>query len=74
MPIQINSLCSTVLPHSLKKLAIPIGETFISLQGKKYHELSNGEKNATPKPPSVSASKILCEAVQSVKNNISHPF
>ena len=67
MPIQISSLKITRIPHSLKKLVIPIGETSITFHGKKYRVTSKGEKKATPKPPLVSASNIECERVQLLK-------
>ena len=66
-PIQSISERITLAPHSLKKFPMPMGETFIGRQGKKYLELSKGEKNATPSPPLVRASKILCEAVHKKK-------
>lgn len=44
IPIQINSLRITFKPHSLKKFSTPMGETFIGRQGKKYLELSKGER------------------------------
>ena len=37
---------------------------FIGSAAKKYQLVSNGEKKATPSPPSVSASSTACDAVQ----------
>jgi len=54
----INSLKITFIPHSEKNFSIPIGDTTISLNGKKNLELLNGMKNPTPFPPEVMASKI----------------
>ena len=58
IPIHSASLFITRIPCSLKNLIAPMGDTLIGRQGKKYRALSNGEKNATPKPPLVIASKI----------------
>lgn len=44
-----------------------MGETSMGLQGKKYLELSNGEKKATPIPPSVMPSSSPCDTVHIVK-------
>ena len=60
--IHINSLCSTRNPGSLKNSRTPIGETAMGRMGKKYLVGSNGEKNATPNPPSVNASSRPCDA------------
>ena len=51
-----NSLKSTFIPHFEKNFSIPIGDTTISLNGKKNLELLNGMKNPTPLPPEVIAS------------------
>jgi len=67
IPIQIASLTRTFCPHSLKKFSTPIGDTFIGRQGRKYLELSQGEKKAQPRPPLVMASKTPCRAVQRLK-------
>ena len=61
------SLKTTLIPHSEKNFCIPIGDTFISLKGKKYLELSKGIKNPTPSPPLVIASKIPWETVDKNK-------
>lgn len=66
-PTHKASLHITSRPHSLKKRLIPIGDTFMGLQGKKYLEFLKGEKNATPRPPVVIASSRECDAVQSAK-------
>ncbi len=47
----------TLTPHSEKNFSIPMGDTFITLNGKKNLELSKGIKNPTPFPPVVMASK-----------------
>jgi hypothetical protein len=52
---------------------MPMGETKIGLHGKKYRRGSKGEKNATPKPPFVSASKAPWEAVTRNNSNASFP-
>jgi hypothetical protein len=57
----------TLTPHSEKNCSIPIGDTLMPLNGKKYLELSNGIKKPTPKPPDVIASKTPCDTVD--KNN-----
>ena len=46
------------MPQSEKNFSMPIGDTFISLNGKKKRELLNGIKKPTPRPPEVIASKI----------------
>ena len=56
--IYLNSLTSTSKPHSEKNFFIPIGDTIISLNGKKKRSLLNGIKNPTPLPPEVMASNI----------------
>lgn len=75
MPIQNASLLITCQPQLLKNRAALNGDTCIPRQGKKWRVLSNGPKNATPRPPVVIASKIPCEIVQlkNIKNN-THPF
>jgi len=55
--IQRSSLSSTAKPFTPKKRVSDIGETKIGRHGKKYRALSNGEKNATPRPPLVIVSK-----------------
>jgi hypothetical protein len=50
-----SSLQITSSPRALKNES-PIGETLIGRNGKKQRVLSNGAKNAMPKPPSVIAS------------------
>ena len=67
MPIQISSFNNTCTPLLPKKFSTPMGETLMGRHGKKYLELSQGEKKATPKPPLVMASRILCDAVHKVK-------
>src|SRR2546430_1295090 len=57
------SLIITAAPRPLKNPPTPIGETLIGRHGRKYRIVSNGEKNATPNPPSVMASSTPCEAV-----------
>src|SRR6266513_1933871 len=57
------SLIITAAPRPLKNPPTPIGETWIGRRGRKYRVVSNGEKNATPNPPSVMASSTPCEAV-----------
>jgi len=61
--IQTSSLCKTRYPRALKKRPSAIGETRIGLQGRKYRLLSKGEKNATPRPPLVMASRTPWLAV-----------
>ncbi len=58
IPMYMSSLRITRFPLSLKKLPIPIGETLIGLQSKKWRVSSQGEKKATPNPPVVIASRI----------------
>jgi hypothetical protein len=60
--IHFSSLKMTRMPLAEKK-SIPIGDTSISRHLKKYRPLSNGAKNATPKPPFVIESNIPCETV-----------
>ena len=55
--IQTNSVFSTAHPHELMKGFIPIGETWMGVQGRKYRFEENGEKKATPRPPFVSISR-----------------
>lgn len=52
--ISDNIICS---PLWVKNFETEIGETFITLSGKKYLFKSNGENIATPKPPVVSISR-----------------
>ena len=66
-PIQTNSESNTDNPYLEKKLEIPMGETSMGCQGKKYLEVSKGEKKAMPKPPEVSASSIPWETVHRKK-------
>ncbi|MDI6889746.1 MAG: hypothetical protein QMC83_02235 [Thermodesulfovibrionales bacterium] len=56
--IHKNSLLITIKPHLLKKPLIPIGETIIGVQGKKYLLLSKGKSKGIPRPPFVKASRI----------------
>jgi hypothetical protein len=56
------SLASTRTPQRLKKSS-PSGETRTGRQGAKYRVLSMGAKNATPRPPSVNASRTPWEVV-----------
>src|SRR5258708_445682 len=65
--IHRSSLCSTATPRSLKKRVTEIGETAIGRHGRKYRVLSNGEKNATPNPPLVIASRNPWLAVATKK-------
>src|SRR6185369_6995489 len=60
--IHTSSLRITAHPFAEKKRARPIGETWIGRKGKKIRRLSNGAKNATPRPPFVMASSVPCEA------------
>jgi hypothetical protein len=57
----------TSLPHGVKNPFRPSGETFKGVHGRKYRELSKGEKKATPRPPSVMASRKPWEAVTTKK-------
>src|SRR5258708_11552020 len=65
--IQRSSFCRTAKPRSLKKRVTEIGETTIGRHGRKYRVLSNGEKNATPNPPLVIASRNPWLAVATQK-------
>lgn len=56
--IHINSLLITMNPQLLTNALMPIGETIIGDQGKKYLVLSKGDNKAMPKPPFVKASSI----------------
>ncbi len=56
-PIQVNSLFSTDHPQELKNDLTPIGATWIGVQGKKNRLEEKGQKNATPRPPFVKASR-----------------
>ncbi len=64
--IQRISLCRTARPRA-EKNPTPIGETWIGRHGKKKRWLLNGAKNATPRPPLVSASSSPWEAMMAVK-------
>lgn len=55
--IHKSSFLITIKPLLLKKALMPIGETFIGVQGKKYLVLSKGDNKAIPKPPLVKASR-----------------
>src|SRR2546429_8930891 len=68
------SLIITAAPRPLKNPPTPIGETLIGRHGRKYRIVSNGEKNATPNPPSVMASSTPCEAVapKNSQRNLHH--
>jgi hypothetical protein len=61
-----NSLQITSSPRALKNES-PMGETLMGRNGKRYRVSSNGAKNATPRPPSVIASKAPCDAVTTKK-------
>ena len=63
----INSLFKTSQPRLLKNALIPIGETAIGVQGKKYLSLLIGENNAIPSPPLVKASRIPWLAISKKK-------
>jgi hypothetical protein len=54
--IHIASLARIRIPYVLKNSVIPMGDTRTGRTGRKYLAVSNGEKNATPNPPFVSAS------------------
>jgi len=56
-------------PSSLKNLPMPIGDTAIGRKLKKYLLVSKGEKNATPNPPLVIASRTPCDAVHRKRYN-----
>ncbi len=56
--IHKSSLFMTMNPNLLKKALIPMGDTMIGFQGKKYLVLSNGDNRAIPWPPFVRASRI----------------
>ena len=64
MGIQRNttSLIITQKPVAPKR-AMLSGGAFRGLHGRKKRDTSKGEKNATPKPPSVNASINPCELV-----------
>ena len=55
------------MPQSLKNSPTPIGDTGIGLQGRKNRRNQKGEKKATPRPPSVIASRMPWEAVTNEK-------
>ena len=63
----LSSLRMTLNPHSEKNFPIPIGETLMPLNGKKYLESSNGIKKPTPCPPDVMASNRPCDTVEKNK-------
>jgi hypothetical protein len=65
--IHVASLARIRNASPVKKSPIPMGETATGRYVKKYRLVSNGEKNATPRPPSVMASRTPCEAVQKKK-------
>ena len=54
----MNSLFTTIFPHSLKKSSTVKGHAIIGFQGNRYLFCENGEKKATPIPPAVIASNI----------------
>ena len=60
---QTNSFFITANPLGEKNLSNPIGETSRGCTGKKYLDVSIGEKNATPNPPLVKASSIPWDAI-----------
>lgn len=62
--IHVASLAKITNALLLKNSSMPMGETTIGRNVKKYLVGSNGEKNATPSPPFVIASSTPCEAVQ----------
>jgi hypothetical protein len=55
--IHTSSFLNTDQPHGVKKDLILIGETWIGVQGRKYRLEEKGDKNATPLPPFVMASR-----------------
>src|SRR5207237_8523934 len=66
----INTTTATTSPasythynaiNSTQKSYVPIGDTSNGRHGKKNRRLLNGEKNATPRPPFVIASRIGCD-------------
>jgi hypothetical protein len=57
----------TRVPHLEKKLATPIGDTSIGLQGKKCLSVLKGANRATPRPPFVSISSSECDSVDTNK-------
>jgi len=64
---QRNSVTRICAIRDENKPCVPIGETPIGRQGKKYRCRSKGEKNATPRPPLVMASRTPWDAV--IANN-----
>ncbi|MGD9207444.1 MAG: hypothetical protein PVH39_03120, partial [Syntrophobacterales bacterium] len=56
--IHNNSLLRVMSPHLLINPVIPMGETRIGRQGKKYLVSSNGDRRAMPRPPLVKASRM----------------
>ena len=67
IPTQTSSLIRTSAPRAVKKRERPIGETSIGRQGKKNRSCAKGARSATPRPPSVKASKIPWEAIARVR-------
>ncbi|MBK8193402.1 MAG: hypothetical protein IPK76_09380 [Lewinellaceae bacterium] len=70
-PIHINSLASTVNPHSLMKPPILIGETCIGRSGKNIRSVLKGHHRAQPRPPLVSMSSKGCESVDRKSHAVS---
>jgi len=62
MSIQTNSFFMTLKPLGVRNRFRLIGDTSIGRHGKKYRSLLKGEKNATPRPPFVMASRMLCKS------------
>src|ERR1051326_9625109 len=68
--IQAAALRSTAIPRADRNDRIPIGDTSMGRNGKKYRAFENGEKNATPRPPLVAASRNPWEsAARKIPNN-----
>ena len=59
----------TSYPCPAKKRLMLKVETSIGCEEKKKRSLENGEKNATPYPPFVKASRIPCDTVDKKKYN-----
>jgi len=57
------SLLTTANPLAEKNRPTPMGDTLIGWKGKKKRAFVKGEKNATPKPPFVIASRMPWDAV-----------
>jgi hypothetical protein len=56
--IQANSFFITDHPRMLKKDLIPIGETWMGVQGRKYRSDEREEKKATPRLVTVPSSRL----------------